>query len=202
MNNEPPNRPTSPDPDTDRALEDLRFIRDTMERASSFTAVPGWGTVAIGLTALAATALAARQTTPEAWLATWLVEAAVAFAVGVAAMARKARAVKAPLFRGAGARFVLGFCPPVAAGAVLTAVLYSAGQFDALPGTWLLLYGAGVMTGGAFSVRAVPVMGLCFMLTGVAAFVAPAAWGDAFMAAGFGALNIIFGSIIAWKHGG
>jgi hypothetical protein len=201
MNREPPNQPTSPEP-ADRALEDLRYIRETMERASAFTAVPGWGTMAMGLTALVAALLAARQVTPEAWLIAWLIGAAIALCIGVGTMVRKARAAGSPLLRGAGARMVLGFSPPVAAGAVLTAVLYSAGLFEALPGTWLLLYGAGVVTGGTFSVRAVPIMGFCFMALGALAFLAPASWGDVFMAAGFGVLNISFGAVIAWKYGG
>jgi hypothetical protein len=202
MNNEPSTQPTPPDPDTDRALEDLRFIRDTMERAGSFTAVPGWGTVAMGLVALVAAPLASRQETGEAWLVVWLITAAAALCVGLVTTLGKARAAKAPLLRGAGRRMVLGFAPPLAAGAVLTAVLYSAGLYDALPGTWLLLYGAGVMTGGSFSVRAVPIMGLCFMVAGAFAFLVPAGWGDALMAAGFGGLNIVFGVIIARKYGG
>jgi hypothetical protein len=85
---------------------------------------------------------------------------------------------------------------------VLTAVLLKAGLFGALPGVWLLLYGTGVVTGGAFSVRTVPVMGLGFMVLGSAALLAPAAWGDAMMACGFGGLHIVFGSVIAWRHGG
>jgi len=185
-----------------RALADLRFIRETLARASSFTAVPGWGTLAIGLTAFAAAGLAARQTGPVAWLLIWLAEAALAIAIGVVAIAIKARAIKAPLLRGAGARFVFGLCPPLVAGAVLTAVLYSARLFDALPGTWLLLYGTGVTTGGAFSVRAVPIMGFCFMLAGLVAFIAPAEWGNAMMAAGFGGINVVFGAIIARRYGG
>jgi hypothetical protein len=194
--------PPSPDPVTDRALDDLRFIRDTMERASSFTAVPGWGTVAMGVVALVAALLAGRQASPEAWVVVWLIAAAAAVCLGLGTVIAKARTARAPLLRGAGRRMVLGFAPPVAAGAVLTGVLYSAGLYEALPGTWLLLYGAGVMTGGAFSVRAVPIMGLCFMAAGVLAFVAPAGWGDAVMAAGFGGLNIVFGAIIARKYGG
>lgn len=201
MGNEPL-QSTDPANAPNNALEDLRFIRETMARAASFTAVPGWGTVAMGLTALAAAGLATRQTTPDAWLLTWLIEAALAVAIGVGTMIQKARAVKVPLFSGAGARFVLGFLPPAAVGAVLTAVLYQAGLFDALPGTWLLLYGAGIMTGGSFSVRAVPIMGFCYMVLGAVAFLSPPGWGDALMAVGFGGLNIVFGAIIARKYGG
>jgi hypothetical protein len=202
MNDEPSTQMPSPDPDTDRALEDLRFIRDTMERAGSFTAVPGWGTVAMGFVALVAVPLAHRQATPQAWLVVWLIAAVLAVCLGLGTTSGKARAAKAPLLRGAGARMVLGFAPPVAAGAALTAVLYAAGLYDAMPGTWLLLYGAGVMTGGSFSVRAVPIMGFCFMVTGAFAFLFPAGWGDALMATGFGGLNIVFGIIIARKYGG
>jgi len=202
MDKQPSHRPHSPDPDTDRALEDLRFIRDTMERAGSFTAVPGWGTVAMGLVALVAAPLAHRQATPGAWLLVWLIAAAAAVCLGLATMLGKARVANAPLLRGAGRRMVLGFAPPLAAGVVLTAVLYSAGLYELLPGAWLLLYGVGVMSGGAFSVQAVPIMGFCFMVTGAFAFLFPAGWGDVLMATGFGGLNIVFGIIIARKYGG
>jgi hypothetical protein len=193
----------APGPDNPaRALEDLRFIRQTLTRASSFTAVPGWGTALMGLTAFPAALIAATRPDERAWLFTWLAEALLALAIGVSAMARKARATQAPLLSGAGARFVFGLCPPLAAGAVLTLVLYQGGPIEAIPGAWLLLYGTAIMTGGAFSVRPVPIMGLCFMLTGLIAFLAPPAWGDAFLAAGFGGINVVFGLIIARGYGG
>jgi hypothetical protein len=156
----------------------------------------------MGLTALPAALIAATRPDPRAWLFTWLAEALLAVAIGASAMARKARATRAPLLSGAGARFVFGLCPPLAAGAVLTLVLYGGGLVEVIPGTWLLLYGTGIMTGGAYSVRPVPIMGFCFMLTGLFAFLAPAAWGDAFLAAGFGGINIVFGWIIARRYGG
>lgn len=204
MPSEPSESQTAPrHPSSTQALDDLRFIRETMARASSFTAVPGWGTVVIGLTAVAAATLAHRQTpSTNAWLLTWLGEAVLALAIGLGTMTLKARAVGAPLLRGAGSRFLFGLCPPLLAGAVLTAVLYSAELFTSMPGTWLLLYGTGITTAGAFSTRIVPIMGLCFMILGGAAFLAPAAWGDAFMAAGFGGLNIVFGAVIARRYGG
>jgi hypothetical protein len=173
-----------------------------MERAVSFTAVPGWGTVIIGLTALATAIVASRQYTDAGWLLVWLGEALLAVTIGVTAMVRKARKQGTPLLRGSGARFAFSYTPPLVAGAVLTVVLFAAELAVALPGTWLLLYGTGVMTGGAFSVRAVPIMGLGFMVLGVAAFAAPPMWGDAFLAAGFGGLNILFGAIIARSYGG
>ena len=192
----------SPHPLRDQALDNLRFIRQTMERAGSFTAVPGWGQVAVGVTALLAAFVAARQTSVELWLATWLGEAVVALAIGGSTMVRKAYAVNDPILSGPGRRFGLSVLPPMVVGGLLTIALYRAGLWQALPGTWLLLYGAGFVTGGAFSVRIVPVMGLCFMFVGSVALFAPAAWGTWCMAAGFGGLHIVFGAIIARRYGG
>jgi hypothetical protein len=186
----------------DRAMDNLRFIREAMERASSFTAVPGWGQAAIGLTALVAALVASRQDTFLEWLAVWLVEAVVSLVVAGWTMYRKARAAATPLLSRPGRKLVINFSPPMLAGALLTAVFYRAGLTHLLPGLWLLLYGTGVVTGGAFSVRPVPVMGLCFMFVGAGALFSPPAWGDGFMAAGFGLLHIIFGLHIARNYGG
>jgi hypothetical protein len=192
----------APKPLHDRALDNLRYIRQTMERAGSFTAVPGWGQVAVGGTALAAAVLASRASGPDLWLAVWLGEAVVAIALGGWALVRKAYAVNDPILSGPGRRFGLSLLPPMAVGGLLTIALYRAGLATALPGTWLLLYGTAIVTGGAFSVRVVPLMGVCFMLGGVVALFGPAAWGNWCMAAGFGGLHIVFGTVIARRHGG
>ena len=193
---------TSPRPLHDRALDNLRFIRQTMERAGSFTAVPGWGQVAVGVSALGAALLAARQPTSELWLAVWLGEAVVALAIGGWTLMRKAYAVNDPILSGPGRRFGLSFLPPMVVGGLLTAALYRAGFASALPGTWLLLYGTAFATGGAFSVRIVPLEGVCFMAAGAVALFGPHAWGNWCMAAGFGGLHIVFGTIIARRYGG
>jgi len=185
-----------------RAADNLRFIRETMENAGRFTAVPGWGGVGMGVTALVAAFAATRQPTTGRWLAVWLAELAVAVAIASVATVLKARAAKGQVFSAAGRRFALSFVPPLLVGALLTIVLYQAGLTNVLPGMWLLLYGTAVVTGGAFSVRVVPVMGLCMMVTGAIALLAPAAWGNIFMAVGFGGLQIVFGSLIAHRHGG
>lgn len=185
-----------------RAMDDLRFIRGTMERAGSFTAVSGWGGVAMGVTALAAAAVASQQPSPARWLLTWLVTAAVAGAIAAATMVLKARRARMPLVSGPGRKFFGSFLPPLAVAVPLTAALYAHGATPLLPGVWLLCYGAAVTTAGAFSVRAVPQMGVGFMLLGAAALATPAAWGDAWMAAGFGGLEIVFGIVIARRHGG
>jgi len=185
-----------------RAADHLRYIRETMESAAEFTAVPGWGGVAMGLTAVVAAFAASRQTTPRAWLAVWLIEAFVAVAIAAPAAATKAHRANSALFSGPGRKFLLSFAPPIVVGGLLTIALFLAGAVAALPGVWLLLYGTAIVTGGAFSVRVVPVMGLCLMLIGGAALFAPAIWGDAFMGAGFGVVQIGFGWWIARHYGG
>ena len=186
----------------DRAMDNLRFIRETMERASAFTAVPGWGQVAIGLTAMFAALVASQQTTFGAWFAVWMTEAAVSAAIAGWTMYRKAHASDTSLLSRPGRKLIINLSPPMLVGAVLTVVFYRAGLQAQLPGLWLLLYGTGVVTGGAFSVRPVPFMGLCFMFLGAGALFLPAAWGDALMAAGFGLLHIVFGLHIARNYGG
>lgn len=185
-----------------RAVADVRYIRRAMERAGLFTAVPGAGGIAMGAIGLVAAFVASHQDGFDGWLLTWLAAAVLAIAVGLVTMIRKARRADLALARGPGLRFALSLAPPLAAGAALTAALYASGQVQLLPGTWLVLYGAATMTGGAFSVRVVPVMGACFMLLGVAALFAPQGLGDWFLAAGFGGLQIVFGLIILRRHGG
>lgn len=193
----PPDLPIS-----DRAMENLRFIRDTMERAGAFTAVPGWGGVGMGVTALIAALIASRQPTVERWMLTWVAEGWLAFAIGGLAMVRKAAAGETPISSKPGRRFVLAYTPPILAGALLTVALYRAGLTSLLPGSWLLLYGAAVVTGGALSVPVVPVMGACFMALGGVALFVPLGWENLLMAIGFGGIHIGFGLWIARRYGG
>ncbi len=197
-----PRLPGSEAPLHHHAAENLRFIRDTMERAGAFTAVPGWGGVGMGLTALAAAGLAAAQPAADRWLLVWLAEGWLAFAIGGVAMVRKAGRLDTPLTAKPGRRFLLAYAPPILVGALLTLALYRLGLIALLPAVWLLCYGAAVMAGGALSVPAVPVMGGCFLALGLAALFAPASAGDWLLAAGFGGVHIGFGIYIARRHGG
>lgn len=197
-----PDDRNDPVPIHGQAMDNLRFIRETMERAGAFTAISGWGLMAVGVTALVAAAVAALQSDRQAWLGVWIAEALLAFAISLGSATRKAHAAGQPLLNGPGRLFVFSFAMPMIAGALLTVALSAGPVAERLPAVWLLLYGAGIVTGGAFSVRIVPTMGLCFMALGAAALFSPAAWGNAWLAAGFGGLHLAFGWPIARQHGG
>jgi hypothetical protein len=184
-----------------RAAEHLSFIRDTLERAGSFTAVPGRGQVAVGVLGLVAAAAAGRQQDWAAWLAIWLGAAVIGAGVSLVAIRSKAARLGLPLTSGPARRFALSFVPPLVAGAGLTAVLWQRGHYDLMAGTWLLLFGTAVASGGALSVPCVPLMGAIFMTLGAAAFALPA-WGTLLLAAGFGGVLIGFGVYIAARYDG
>jgi hypothetical protein len=199
-----PQRRTSRPPAAlhDRALADLRFIRETMEGAAAFTTFSGWALVVIGVLTLVAVVAADRQPTPGRWFLVWLILVMVSVPLAVVAAARKSRAAGLPLFSVPARKFALGLAPSVVAGALLTAALARAGLYPLLPGLWLLLYGAGVVAGGSFSVRVVPVMGMAFMVLGALALLGPLEYAPDFLAAGFGGLHIVFGLLIARRYGG
>ncbi|HEU4724384.1 MAG TPA: hypothetical protein VFU59_03705 [Candidatus Eisenbacteria bacterium] len=185
-----------------RADEHLHVIRAAMERAGSFTAVPGWGGVAMGVVALAAAWFANAAADPGAWLRIWLGAAVLGFAIGAATTVGKARRSGVPLLGGVSRRFFLALAAPIAVGAALTAALAAREMTALLPGVWLLLYGSAVLTAGAQSIPLIPTLGFSFLAIGAIALASPAAWGDAFLALGFGGLQIGFGLVIARRHGG
>jgi hypothetical protein len=186
----------------DHAAADLRFIRHAMERSATFTAVPGWGGATMGAIGIVAAAGAAAQPSPERWMSVWLATALVAFIVGVVAMRRKAERIGVPMTGAVGRRFAMGLAAPLIAGAALTGGLWAQGDWALMPPTWLLLYGAGVLTGGAFSVAPIRLFGFIMMLMGMAALVTPPSWGNVWLGLGFGALQVAFGVYIARVHGG
>jgi hypothetical protein len=194
----------NPIPLHSQAIDHLQYIRRTMEGAASFTAVPGIGGICMGTSAFAAAALAHLSSTsdPRRWLSLWVLEGMIALVIGILFAYRKARRNGGELLSRPARKFILAFAPALFAGGVITAALYRAARVDLLPGCWLLLYGAGISAAGAFSVRIVPVMGTCFLVIGSIATFSPPAWGDAWLAAGFGGLHVVFGILIARNHGG
>jgi hypothetical protein len=186
----------------EHAADNLLYIRDAMERAGSFTAVPGWGGVFMGLVGLAAAIIAPAQETRLAWLLTWLVAAIVAVAAGVLAVLLKSKSAGVPFLSRPARQFALGFSPAVLISALLTIALFRAGLDSLLPGLWLLGYGAAVVAGGAFSIRIVPLIGVLFLFLGAVALFSSAPVPAIALGAGFGGLQIIFGILIARRYGG
>ena len=186
----------------DHAAENLVFIREAMERSATFTTIPGAGGVVMGLVAFGASAVAARQPSPDRWLAVWIGAAAIAAIVGLVTMERKARHAGSTLTGSTGRRFALGMAAPFVAGAAITYELWAVRNFTVMGPSWLLLYGAGVLTGGIFSVPMVRAIGVCFMVLGIAAIFTPPEWGNVWLAIGFGGLHVGFGAYIARNYGG
>jgi len=183
------------------AADNLRFIRTTMENATAFTGISGKGYALAGLTAIAAAWIAAQQTLPLLWLAVWLLEATLACSVTLLLSADKARRQGKSLWSGSGRKLLFAFLPTMAVGAVVTLAFYLQGNTVLLPGLWLILYGAGVMTAGAHSIRPVPLMGFLFIMLGSAQLLVPAT-ANLTLALGFGGLHLAFGILIWRQHGG
>ncbi|HUF03747.1 MAG TPA: hypothetical protein VMM38_06170 [Aridibacter sp.] len=185
-----------------RAADNLEYIRDAMQRSREFTAVPGYAGALMGVTAIGAGFIAETQTEPLFWLATWMIEALLAFLIGVLAMWQKSKMSDTALNSLPARKFALGFAPPIISGVILTALILYKGSPSLLPPVWITLYGVSVVTGGSYSVRPVPLMGWLFILTGAAATVARPELGNYFMIASFGFLHIVFGLVIGRKYGG
>src|SRR5712671_1644983 len=124
-----------------RAVDDLRFIRQTMERSAAFTAVPGWGMFAVGASAIPAAWLASHYAFNVRWLGIWICEAVLAISLAIVAIQSKAVRRGLPWTSGPGRKVALSLIPPVAAAAILTVPLFRANLGSVLPGTWMLLYG-------------------------------------------------------------
>ena len=197
-------RPEENEPETlsGRAIDNLKFIRETMERSTHFTAVPGYGGMLMGATAVVAAYIANGQIYLRDSLLTWLVEAMLAFAIGVLAMWQKSKIGGQSLLSAPAKKFAMSFAPPLIVGVVSVLGIWKYGDYYAMPAICMLCYGAAVVCGGAFSARIVPVMGWCFIALGAAAFALPSNYGNLMMGLSFGGLHIIFGAIIAGRYGG
>jgi hypothetical protein len=185
-----------------QAADNLTFIRSAMERSSTFTAVPGVGGVVMGVIGIIAAVVSTRQPTADRWLGTWLAAAAVATIVELVATTVKARRAEMSLTGTIARRFAAAVAAPLVAGAAITYQLWAVRNFMVMAPVWLLLYGAGLLTGGMFSVPVIRTLGVCFMATGLAAVLTPPEWGNMWLAVGFGGLHIGFGAYIARNHGG
>jgi hypothetical protein len=186
----------------DRAIDNLQYIRETMERAEPVTVISGWGIAAAGGVAFVATVATFDAPLTARWIWTWIAAAVVAFAVSLGATLRKASRTGTPFLTGATQRLALAFAPAMFIAGVLTGALLRQNLTALLTPLWLLSYGAAVIAAGMFSVRVIPVMGACFVLLGTIAALVPSGFEAWLMAAGFGGLHAVFGVLIARRYGG
>ena len=186
----------------DRAFDNLKFIRETMERSAIFTSVPGYGGMLMGATAVGASLFAWQAANHRQWLIIWLTEALLAFAVGFLTLWQKSKGANASLTSAPARKFALCFAPPIIGAIILSGLFYRLDLFEYLPVVWLTLYGTAVVCGGISSVKIVPIAGWCFVALGLISVFLPRGYGDLMMGLGFGGLHIIFGFIVARKYGG
>ena len=181
------------------ALGTLNYIRASIEAAGAF-AVPGTAGIAMGAVGLAAAAVASLPVLSGHWIGIWLAAGVLASGIGIVLIARQRTGHGLPLYRGPARRFVLCLCPALLAGAVLTGVLWRAGETRLIPGMWLLLYGSAVLSATLLTapamMRLIGVMGALFVLWGTVAFGLPARWHNLILAGGFGMLHLAFGLLI------
>ncbi len=192
------------------ALQDLLYIRKTLEAAGQFTAVPGKCLMAAGLIALAGTAFNAYYTQAP-WepgarlplaLDTWGVVLVASLAIVSYGIYRKSQqmetAIQPPLVR----KLAWSLSPALFVGAILTNLAVSSHNLSWLPAIWLGCYGAAVTNGGQVSVRPIRYMGVSFLLVAGGAALSPSGMGLTWVAVGFGWLHLVYGAYIAWRYNG
>lgn len=184
------------------AAEHLRFIRNTIEAAQTFTTVPGKGCVAMGVAATTAAILEGIPALAPHWLPIWLTAAVISCAVALFFMEQKARIQGLSLRRTVATRFFLTLTPAFIAGGILTVALIDLVGRETIAGIWLLLYGVGIAACGLFSIPVVLIAGFAFMGLGTVTLAAPAAWAPWLLGTGFGGIHLILGGLIIKDHGG
>jgi hypothetical protein len=200
-----PNRPKRHEPPTpidSGALENLRYIRSTIEAAHTFTTVPGKGCIAMGLTALAAVGLESIPALAAHWLAIWVGAAIIACGSALWFMEQKAHAQGLSLRRAVARRFFMTLAPAFLTGAILTAALAGHVNRELITGMWLLLYGTGLAACGLFAIPAVFTAGLAFLGLGAATLWLPPGSAHIVLALGFGGIHLALGTAIVRHHGG
>jgi len=184
------------------AAENLRYIRNTIEAAQTFTAIPAKGCFAMGLIAGAAALLETLPLLAPHWLALWLGAAALACGSALYFMEAKAFSLGLSLKRAVAQRFFMSVVPAFAAGGILTFALLNIATRPVITSLWLLMYGVGLTACGAFSVPAVLKGGIAFMALGTVALLLPAEAAPTLLAVGFGGIHLALGFVIGRYYGG
>jgi hypothetical protein len=181
------------------AEQTLSVIRTLMERSTRYTNLSGHAGIAAGMLTLLGSALRHWYQTP--FLPTWLGVLFAACVANILFAAGMARVNGEPLWTSPAQTELLSLTPAFVAGLVLTAVLARMGLGLLLPGIWMLLWGVGALAMSFFTPRILSLLGVAFMVAGVLALFAPPANDALSMALSFGAIHLIYGTLlVAVRH--
>lgn len=177
------------------AAATLRYIRASMESAVSLS-VPGSTGIASGIVGVLAAIVSSVPALRPHWLIIWLLAAVVAAGVGGALLLRQPSLSSLTIGGAPIRRFAIGLLPSLFAGAVMTWILWVNAGPRIIPGTWLLLYGCGLIAASAATARTIAILGGSFVVTGLLALVLPENMQILMLGAGFGGLHIVFGYLM------
>jgi hypothetical protein len=204
--------------DADEASENLKVIRQLMERPIRFSTMSGLSAILAGAAALAG--LAAdwhvwcsydRRTAMWLNLAVWGGVFVVAFAATMILTRLRERKQGMPSWSRIKKRILLTILPPFAAGAGLTAaIMYrwytgdGPNEWGLIPAVWMLFYGVALWQLGEFSPIEVRLLGAAFLAAGLISAARYQSFPYSYWTLGltFGGFHIVYGIIVWVRHGG
>jgi len=198
-------------------LSDIKEIKSLMESRSRFLSLSGLSGVLSGVYALIGAFIANQLASNASSVAYHDVRAGiyspiviklvlVAAVVFISALAtayyftyKKAKGQQQKIWTKATYRILVSFCVPFAAGAIVTLVLFSKGQFYNIAAFTLIFYGLALYSAGVYTYKDVQWLGISEVITGLLALMYTG-YGLYFWAFGFGILHIVYGTIMYFKY--
>jgi len=197
----------------EEARENLRVIRQTMERSTKYSTLSGLSGILIGLSAIVSVIATSRilharyhahqplQSAYPSLGVLWLCELALAVGIEFACNKRRARYVGKRVASPLGAHIIVAALPAFVGALALTAFFALHGLAALVWGIWMLTYGLAICAVGLFSVRPVSYLGSAFVLAGAVTLLLPTQLQLFMMGLTFGGFHIVYGALMGRKHG-
>ena len=193
----------------EEARENLRVIRQTMERSTKYSTLSGISGVLVGLAGIAGVVAtwvlgpgAAIYHHPLRLASIWIVTLFTAIGIDLICNKRRAARVGKHIVSSLGAHIVLAALPAFFAAGILTYFFFQHHLLIYLWGVWMLCYGLAICAVGLFSVRPATYLGSAFVIAGAATLLMPAVpYHLIMMAVTFGGFHILYGVLMARRHG-
>jgi hypothetical protein len=203
--------------DQQRYLDDLKDIKDIMNRSSRFLSLSGLSGVFAGVFALGGAYLAygtvyksqdylgyrqADMSTETLTTLLLIALATVALAVGVGILltTREARKSNQKLWDAQTKRLMINLLIPLVTGGILCLMLLLTGYIGFVAPLTLIFYGLALVNASKYTLTEVRSLGLLEIGLGLLA-VHFIGYGLIFWAAGFGVLHIIYGIVMHIRYG-